>query len=420
MTLPTDFKILVFEREHRGHRFSAVRVLIEALLVLQNATERKLVIVLATTAAACESEEFAEQLAHLADRFETRLIGDDRLTGSGLQGAKQKLDNLLKLVRTEHFDHLYLPYGDGLLQLLALRLLVPGARWPRHLVTEAIVMRSNFGYPDVSLKSRIASVVAMWCPRIDRLHLIDPIPYESIANRWPSLMQRINLMPIPIAPGVPIAQAEARKSLGLPLDAKLVVCVGVIDERKGVDALINAFLALPANEERRLVLAGRHSPKVLAILNQTPGAPIISINRYLSDDELNCYVNAADIIAAPYPNFVGSASIVIRACAAGRVCLASDSPWMQRVVEQFDLGLTINPRNQTAMTAGLTQCLSLSDHFALSQQAEALLAFSNMNNIATHLTSLLYDRLAIRRARDVLLWPGLRSSQGNNKPASLM
>ncbi len=61
-----------------------------------------------------------------------------------------------------------------------------------------------------------------------------------------------------------------------------------------------------------------------------------------------------DVIAAVYPQHTGSASIVIRAAAAGRPVLGSDYGWIGRTIEKHGLGLACRPSDESSILRGIS------------------------------------------------------------------
>lgn len=402
-------KILIYEPDPGGHRFTAVRMLIDALAQIDSS--EPLQISLASIAAAVTTEEFELQLAPVRDRFDFVAIpGFTRGAGS-LKIAAEKVRVLSALLAERAFDHLYIPYADGMLQMLGVMRLNPLFRWPANLVTEALLMRGGFAYAGAPRLSAWTNLRTLSWSGSERIHWIDPLPARLIARKYPRLNQRCNLMPdpTPYLPGVD--RQTARNALQLPAVGRLLGCVGRIDQRKGMDRLINAFARAELQASDRLLLAGRQTDEIRRQIESLDDAAvkerIISIDRYLDNDELLFATSAIDLMVTPYPDFVGSVSIVARAAMAQRMSLGADTGWMGYVIPAFELGRVCDLHDQESLTRLLPSCLAASTHWQPGPSAQAFLDFMAGDNVRAHWTALIRARLGAPLPEPPRQWPDL-------------
>ena len=108
--------------------------------------------------------------------------------------------------------------------------------------------------------------------------------------------------PIDLTEWQPIPRAEARKTLGLPLDARIAISHGRIDIfRKGLDLLLDAwsrFRAAHPDQDRRLILigSGDDASKLRSMLCGRHDSSVLWIDRYIRDRPLmRTWLSAADV-----------------------------------------------------------------------------------------------------------------------------
>ena len=120
-----------------------------------------------------------------------------------------------------------------------------------------------------------------------------------------------------------ITRPDARRRLGVPADAFVITFLGWVRPYKGVLELIEAFSEL--DEPRaRLLIAGRSETDAFAADVERAAArdPRIATRMgFLPDDELQVYLNAADVVAFPFRAIFTSASVLL-AMSFGRAVIA--------------------------------------------------------------------------------------------------
>ncbi len=110
-----------------------------------------------------------------------------------------------------------------------------------------------------------------------------------------------------------ITRAEARRRLGLPETARVVLFCGRIEPYKNVPALAAAFGALDL-PEARLVIAGK--PRTDALRRELEAfaardARLLFHPGRVADDALQVYLRAADLVALPYRDILNSGSAIL-------------------------------------------------------------------------------------------------------------
>lgn len=410
-------RVLIFEPDHEGHRLQYVRTMLPGLLELSDH------VTVALPADALASREFAVHLAGACAgvHFDTKL---HRAPGAGLKNAKAKFDAFRAAIERCRPDHVYVPYGDGLAQFLG----IPGA-WrravSRGVEVETLLLRGAVAYPGTTVKERLKgrlSFAAAVRPPWSALFHLDPIVYEWVAQRGGALASRLQLMPDPVEPPGADDRATVLHRLGLPDDGRYVGAAGVMNRHKGIDLLLKAFAIakLPATD--RLLLAGRQTDDVRALLDGefaplVRSGRIISLDRVLPTDDIAAAIAAMDVVCVPYPRHIGSASIVIRAAAAARPVLATDFGWCGYVVPRFDLGRVVDVKDPAAFATTLSRTLEEAGTFRLSEAGERFVGFHTPDNFRAHWTAGLRRRMNLP-PRECRSWASVLGPQGDHRVGS--
>jgi glycosyltransferase involved in cell wall biosynthesis len=202
----------------------------------------------------------------------------------------------------------------------------------------------------------------------------------------------------------------ARDALGIPNDGRYLGIAGLLNAKKGVDRLLRAFQSIADRVARndRLLLAGPVDEETRTLIEQDfrgllQAGKVVLLDRSLSTGEVNLAIAAMDVVCTPYPRHIHSASIVIRAAAAGRPVLGSNSGWMEHSIRLFSLGDTTSVADENALAEAIVQSLESSPDFAPTEAARRFVAYHSAANFAGHWTAFLRERLA-RPAVPLVEW----------------
>ena len=400
-----SMRVLILERDHSGHRFTVVKVLLDALLDLNNSEKCLASITLATTSDALHSDEFRLQLYEYQHLFNVELLSPFALPAHPVLVAWRKLQDWRKLVCGGRYDHVYVPYGDGLVQALGTTRFIPRVFDPGEVVAETIFMRGSFGYPHSRLITKMIALLGVRFAPFGRIHLIDPLPFEYLQKSSIETKSKVRLLPDPITTTPQQDRRKSRIQLNLELEVKWIGCVGQIDERKGIDLLIRTFHDAIFDSEVRLLLAGKHSKYITELLMEHSSSRIVSIDRYLDEQEFVSAISALDVVVTPYPHFVGSASIVLRAAAANRYCLAANTGWMGKIVPEMQLGQVCDVTNPDEFKRSLGESIEASEHYSLGVRGQQFMEYGSSKNIHAHWTQMLRKRLGLPADSNLQDWP---------------
>jgi glycosyltransferase involved in cell wall biosynthesis len=110
-----------------------------------------------------------------------------------------------------------------------------------------------------------------------------------------------------------VTQTVAREELGLPTDAFVFLYFGQIKTYKNVPVLIKNFSALE-QKDARLIIAGNPSSqdlreKIKALCRDEPR--IQHSLRFIPDDKVQIFMNAADVVTLPYDEILTSGTAIL-------------------------------------------------------------------------------------------------------------
>ncbi len=405
-------RALVFEINFEGHRFHYAARLIEGLASLRNAGVYP---VLVTSRAAVQSDEYRVHLKPLEALFEI----DAHYAPpppSLLQHARHTVASLKDAMHRLRPGYCYVPYADGVAQMLGAARQMGDDPLPPEVPIEGLMMRGGVFYPQPggpkSFVRRLSWTIAMRA-RWNQLHHLDPLVVAA-GKRAGGRSRLLSLMPEAVEASDTMTREAARRRLGIPDDAGHIAgSIGIQDERKGIDRLIQAFLDADAggslDPRSRLLLVGRQSAGVAAMLAGPATAMvlsgrIISQNRYVDQDELATVLAASDLICTPYPRHIGSASIVVRAAHARRPVLASDFGWCGYIVPRFELGRVVDVLNPAAFASALAQELNEATGYTPSPAAERFVQFHTIENFQAAWTEGIRRQLRLPSAPGRMKW----------------
>jgi beta-1,4-mannosyltransferase len=289
------------------------------------------------------------------------------LTNAGIETVCRKS---LKVVLSEHLS------GERRIDVVHLHWLNSLAPSPLSL-GRAIVLLSRIH------KLRKAGVKVVWTvhnllPHESRLQWLDKILASIVARLAQAIvvhsrgarkevvaafrLQNEKIHVIPHANYVDyydnrVGKLEARKRLGLDKQDLVFLYLGAIRPYKGVTELIGSFQRT-AKEDARLVIAGKPlNRRIEEEVNRCIEDPerIIFRPGYVADDELQIYLNAADVVVFPYKRLLTSGALVL-GMSFGKVCLA---PRLDTITDYVDEkgAFLYEPNDGAALAKAIAQAI---------------------------------------------------------------
>lgn len=132
-----------------------------------------------------------------------------------------------------------------------------------------------------------------------------------------------------------VTRAQARRRLGVDAGTVVVACLGMIRAYKGLHELVRAFGTLPDDRRAELWIAGEPIDTALAadLRHAADGSPRMHLwFDFLSPDEVEVLLKAADVVALPYRNILTSGAALL-AMSFAKPCVA---PRLGCLVEVLD------------------------------------------------------------------------------------
>jgi glycosyltransferase involved in cell wall biosynthesis len=408
-------RVLVFEPQYAGHNLAYVHHLAEGLLDLGCEVH------LVTSSEAVRSEEFASHLEDVIDSMHVTALdtfskrkssGSIRVNGpSGIFGLWRSLGIGLKWIQPQH---VFIPFGNPVASCGGIPNPIAHKIKRNQIEAEIVLLSGKYAHPQQKWLSRIRERMALsilergpW----SRIHHIVPHAFRSMRSFSPRLAQVASLLPDPVEAPPALTREQARRLLGIPLDGRIISLAGLLEPRKGVSELLEAFtLAAPGlKSDDRVLLAGKATAEIRTLLSERypqwlSENRILFLNRHLSNEELWAACIAADLVCTPYPRHLFSASIVIRAARVGVPVLANAIGWMQQTIPLFGLGDTCDTLRPDVFADSLRSGLDASRHFRIGVAGQRFLAFHTPGNFASRLTQRVAERVGCRDYRPGICW----------------
>jgi glycosyltransferase involved in cell wall biosynthesis len=185
-----------------------------------------------------------------------------------------------------------------------------------------------------------------------------------LSQEWGVSAVRIAVIPHgPLFEAQPrIERDSARRQLGLPRDAELVLFAGLIEPYKGLADLIAAFGWLAARRPlARLIVAGKPNEPFAPYARQLDalglrGRTVLDL-RFLPEPQLAAYLCAADVVVLPY-RATTSSGLLFAARRFGRAVVATDVGDLGEVVVDGESGLLAPPSDPDRLGAAVQRLLA--------------------------------------------------------------
>jgi glycosyltransferase involved in cell wall biosynthesis len=186
----------------------------------------------------------------------------------------------------------------------------------------------------------------------------------ALHTGWGIPAERITVAPHgPLLEAIaPLERAEARRRLGLPLDAEILLFAGLIEPYKGLADLIAAFGTLAARWPlARLVVAGKPNEPFGAYRQQLHALGLLDRTtvdlRFLPEPELAAHLCAADVVALPY-RAATSSGILAAARRFGCPVVATSTGDLAEVIADGESGLLVPPSRPARLGAAIERLLA--------------------------------------------------------------
>jgi len=165
-----------------------------------------------------------------------------------------------------------------------------------------------------------------------------------------------------------ISKEEARRKVGLPIDARLVIYVGrfhTLNQQKGLSTMIRSLEYLPSRVKMVFVggpveMGKRISSEVTLRKGIHPDQIIFT--DHIAPTLVPFYLKASDTLVIPFPKAVhfayyASPIKIFEYMTSGRPIVASDLPSIRDIVQDGETALLVEPDNPKALAEGIEMIL---------------------------------------------------------------
>lgn len=150
---------------------------------------------------------------------------------------------------------------------------------------------------------------------------------------------------------------SARDSLGYK-DELVFLFLGNIRPYKGVDSLIQEFANVPAENIRLLIVGKPGDAKLDAQLRLVAAGDhrVRLVFEFVSDDQIQLYMNASDVVVFPYREVLTSGAVIL-AMSFAKACVVTNKGCMRDVLHE-DGGISYSADEPGALSKAIQQTLS--------------------------------------------------------------
>ena len=213
-------------------------------------------------------------------------------------------------------------------------------------------------------KSSVPLIQEM-APRVKVLPLSDPVRRYDVSDR---------------------DVAALRNTLGVEEQRKVLLLFGYLDDRKGIEPVLDAVGLLSPEESSRLalVLAGPITDEYRKVVDARiasikNNAQIICHYKEIKGAPIQVLFDMSDYVLTLYQRHVGMSSIIIRAALSEKPLISSDFGYMGALVKKENLGIAVNSESAQAISEAFRQALR--GHITFSQPALRELAEQNTSQM---------------------------------------
>jgi glycosyltransferase involved in cell wall biosynthesis len=176
---------------------------------------------------------------------------------------------------------------------------------------------------------------------LDAVALPDPVVQDHLGGRTPRQM---------------------REHFAMEPGRRVLLLFGSLTARKGVLQTLEALTLLETAEARRIALlmagplesAMRPSVEALVAKARSRGIQVIQHDAYIQNEAVQSFVEAADLVLAPYQRHFGSSAVLIRAALAGRPVLSQEFGLMGANVRAHGLGQAVDTARPPAIASAVS------------------------------------------------------------------
>jgi glycosyltransferase involved in cell wall biosynthesis len=161
----------------------------------------------------------------------------------------------------------------------------------------------------------------------------------------------------------PLSRQEARRRLGLPVEAAILAHSGHLYRGRGAEEILEALSGVP---NALLVMVGGRAEDILRVRAKAEALKLIDRVRFVGqvpNRDVPLYLWAADVLVMPYTSQTPTVRYMsplkmFEYMAAGRPIVATDFPVVREVLRDGETAILVAPDSGNALREGLQRVLS--------------------------------------------------------------
>ena len=191
----------------------------------------------------------------------------------------------------------------------------------------------------------------------------------------------------------PVDKIKTRKKLHLPIDRKIILFIGSLIPRKGVDVLLRAFAYMNKKNINLLLIGkGDSELELKALAKELHIETQVDFVGTKNHDEISLWLNACDIFCLP-SRHEGFPTVIVEAFACGRPVVATKVDGVPEAIVDDTLGIMVEPDNEKALASALNKALEKEwDYQAIAEYGKRF----SWNTIAEEYTEL-YKNVVMKK-----------------------
>lgn len=163
-----------------------------------------------------------------------------------------------------------------------------------------------------------------------------------------------------------ISKNQARDKLGLSAENIVFLYFGLIRPYKGILYMVEEFKKV-LNSRARLLIAGNPKSDILKheLERCCKGHKLIKIYpKFIKDDEIEIYMNAADIVVLPFNDILNSGSVIL-AMSFGKAVICPKLGAIPEIIDEKG-GFLYDPDDKSGLLKAMNEAIK-SDLFSMGQ-----------------------------------------------------
>jgi glycosyltransferase involved in cell wall biosynthesis len=192
------------------------------------------------------------------------------------------------------------------------------------------------------------------------LFVINPSVATLPASWYPShLRRKLVYLPDPARLEGNGDREWFRTNLGIAPGALAILVLGAINERKGVDVLIDSLAADATLSAFSVIIAGRIADGVRSYLKSpaplalSASRRLFAIDRFLEDEELTHCLRGADAVWLGYSDHPYMSGVLVLAGMAGLPVVGTDMGEIGHFIDSYKVGISVDLKSSADVAAGL-------------------------------------------------------------------